>query len=156
MTPQKLLLAALVIALPAGASAQQTTGAAPAGTVNVQTESKQPYGSYLTDAHGRALYSFTADRKDKSICDDKCAQAWPPFTISGTPQPGTAVNRAKLDTIKRKDGKNQVTYNGMPLYYYAKDSGRGQTTGQDVKANGGQWYLVSPDGNKIEKETGKS
>ena len=37
------------------------------------------------------------------------------------------------EDIERKGGQTQVTYNGMPLYYYAKDQGPGTATGQDVQ-----------------------
>ena len=39
-----------------------------------------------------------------------------------------------------------VTYNKMPLYYYAKDTKAGDVVGQDV---GSVWYVVSPDGKII-------
>jgi plastocyanin len=47
----------------------------------------------------------------------------------------------------RKEGTTQVTYNGWPLYYYAKDQKAGDTTGQDV---GKVWYVLSPKGDKVE------
>ena len=48
----------------------------------------------------------------------------------------------ELGTITRDDGSLQVTYNGMPLYYYAKDMARGDTTGEGV---GDEWYTVAPE-----------
>jgi predicted lipoprotein with Yx(FWY)xxD motif len=47
----------------------------------------------------------------------------------------------KLETIKREDGKLQVTYNGMPLYLYAKDTKVGDATGNNV---GNVWAVVKP------------
>jgi len=35
----------------------------------------------------------------------------------------------------------QVTYNGIPLYYYSKDTKPGDTTGEGV---GGIWHVVKP------------
>jgi hypothetical protein len=47
-----------------------------------------------------------------------------------------------LATITRADdGKNQVTYNGIPLYYFAKDAKAGDINGQGIK---GVWFLVAP------------
>lgn len=40
----------------------------------------------------------------------------------------------------------QVTYNGWPLYYFARDKQAGDTTGQGV---GQVWYVVSPQGDQI-------
>jgi predicted lipoprotein with Yx(FWY)xxD motif len=53
---------------------------------------------------------------------------------------------SKFSTITRTDGTTQVTYNGWPLYYYAKDQQAGDTTGEGV---GSVWYLVSPTGDKV-------
>jgi len=48
----------------------------------------------------------------------------------------------ELGTIERTDGGRQVTYNGMPLYYWIQDSNPGDATGQAV---GDVWYVVHPD-----------
>jgi predicted lipoprotein with Yx(FWY)xxD motif len=55
----------------------------------------------------------------------------------------------------RSDGKDQVTYNGHPLYFFAEDNSSGDTKGQHVDAFGAEWYVVAPSGAAIEK-TAKS
>jgi predicted lipoprotein with Yx(FWY)xxD motif len=106
-------------------------------------------GQYLTDGNGRALYLFGKDKPDSSNCTDACAQAWPPFTAQGNPMAhSSTVDATKLATTRRPDGVTQVTYNRMPLYYFAKDSARGDIKGQDSKAFGAEWYLVQPSGEK--------
>jgi Secreted repeat of unknown function len=52
----------------------------------------------------------------------------------------------------RTGGTTEVTYHGHPLYYYAADSKPGDTNGQGVKAFGAEWYVLSPAGDKVEKE----
>ena len=47
----------------------------------------------------------------------------------------------QVGVITRADGTYQVTYNGIPLYFYDKDKNVGDTTGQGV---GGTWFVVSP------------
>ena len=130
--------------------------AADQGHMTVQTQQQEPYGQYLTDAQGRALYMFTADAADSSSCYDACANAWPPLTVQQGQQPqvGPNVQEAMLGTIERQNGETQVTYNGMPLYYYVKDQGSGQVQGQDVHGFDGEWYLVSPQGEQIEATAG--
>ena len=95
------------------------------------------------------LYMFTKDTKDTSNCYDKCAQAWPPLLQGDKP---TAEGRRRccllLGTTTRKDGTVQVTYAGMPLYYYFKDKAAGDTIGQDVNS---VWYVVAPDGTVVKK-----
>ena len=108
-------------------------------------------GEYLTDTEGRALYLFEKDAKDSSSCVGDCATAWPPVTSSAAPMAhNSAIDAAKLGTITRADGSKQVTYDGKPLYYFAKDQARGDIKGQDVKDFGGEWYLVKPSGGKQE------
>ena len=51
-----------------------------------------------------------------------------------------------IGTTKRKDGTTQLTYNGWPLYYFAKDKAAGDTVGQAV---GQVWWVVSTEGNPI-------
>jgi predicted lipoprotein with Yx(FWY)xxD motif len=47
---------------------------------------------------------------------------------------------ALLGTIIRDDGTVQVTYNDLPLYYFANDAKPGDTVGQNV---GGVWFVVT-------------
>ncbi len=61
-----------------------------------------------------------------------------------------------LATINRPNGSSQVTYNGWPLYRYAKDVKPEKVTGQGVKDFGGKWYLVSPLGQEIDREAPSS
>ncbi len=57
-----------------------------------------------------------------------------------------------LATIQRRDGQVQVTYGGWPLYYWMEDAQPGDTTGQDIEDAGGEWYLVTPSGEKVHAE----
>ncbi len=42
-----------------------------------------------------------------------------------------------------------MTYNHWPLYTYAGDSAAGQANGQNLNANGGKWYVISPSGTVV-------
>lgn len=137
-----------------------TEAAAPAGVENpVDTQPAvltlgrtQEHGEFIADAGGRALYLLEVDPQGNTTCYDACAEAWPPFlSPAGTPRAGAAgVQPGLIGTIQRRDGATQVTYGGRALYYYAKDQGPGQATGQDVTDQWGEWYLVTPQGNKLE------
>jgi len=117
----------------------------------VKTSSDSKNGRYLVDGSGRSLYLFEKDEKGESYCDSACAGTWPPYLSQGTPTAGdSSVKSDMLSTIRRKDGSQQVAYNGKPLYHYAKDSGAGSTKGQDIEEFGAEWYLVAPDGKKQE------
>ena len=57
---------------------------------------------------------------------------------------------SRISTIKGSGGKPQVTYNGHPLYYYAGDSPPGATKGQGLNQFGAEWYVIAPNGSKID------
>lgn len=143
---------AAVLAWPAAATLAQTTGAA-----KVEVEQSEEHGSYLTDADGRALYLFTTDQQGgdgtmaQSTCYDACADAWPPMLVDGEPEAGEQVDASLLGTFERDDGSSQVTYNGWPLYYFIQDQGPGEATGQDKHGFGGEWYLLTPEGQMVEE-----
>jgi predicted lipoprotein with Yx(FWY)xxD motif len=109
-----------------------------APTVNLRQDDQ--LGNILTDASGMTLYMFTKDEPNVSNCYADCATAWPPVMSADAPTGPNDVT-AGLGLTPRKDGSQQVTYNGMPLYYWFKDANPGDTTGQDV---GGVWYVVNP------------
>ena len=106
-------------------------------------------GSYLVGPSGKALYLFDADKSGKSACSGACAKVWPPLTTTSKPTAGGGAVSADLGTITRSDGTKQVTYKGHPLYYYAADTGPGQTTGQGSNNFGAKWWLVAPSGAAI-------
>ncbi len=119
------------------------------GGASVQVGKNDQLGSFLVDDKGMTLYLFTKDTPNTSNCYDKCAKSWPPLLTSGKAVSGDGVDASKLGTTTRKDGTTQVTYNGWPLYYFAKDKAAGDVNGQDV---GGVWFVISPAGDKVEAQ----
>jgi predicted lipoprotein with Yx(FWY)xxD motif len=106
-------------------------------------------GRILVNSQGRTLYLFKKDARGKSRCAGACAKFWPPLRASGKPTAGRGLSASKLGTIKRSDGKPQVTYNGHPLYTFQQDTRAGQTNGQGLTAFGASWFTLSPAGNQI-------
>lgn len=112
-----------------------------AGTV-VNMVKHPTLGNILVDGDGNTLYRFTADVVNTaSVCYDRCAVAWPPLLTDGNPVAGEGVNGNLLGVTTRKDGTQQVMYNGMPLYYFDKDLVAGDVNGQNV---GKVWFIVHP------------
>ena len=66
-------------------------------------------------------------------------KAWPPVPAT-TDMMFPAGNPGTLGAIDRPMARN-VTYNEIPLYYYAKATRPGDTNGQEV---GDVWYIVTP------------
>jgi predicted lipoprotein with Yx(FWY)xxD motif len=140
---------------PAGDKVESSAAAAPttapatsSGPANVMVGKSDALGSFLVDDKGMTLYLFTKDSPNTSNCYDKCATSWPPLLTTGNPMAGDGADASKFGTTTRKDGTTQVTYAGWPLYYYAKDTKAGDTTGQGV---GSVWYVISPAGEQITK-----
>ena len=150
-------VAAGLLAAACGTAAGSTTaGSAPAGTpasgsatATVIESHAGSAGSFLTNGSGRAVYLWAADSMNKSTCSGACAGAWPPVTTTGKVTVADGAKAADLGTITRSDGTKQVTYSGHPLYYFAGDSGPGQTNGQGSDSFGAKWWLVAPAGAKI-------
>ena len=104
------------------------------------------YGKVLFDGRGFVVYGFTRDH-GHSACYGACAKAWPPyFAPKGTLTVGAGLKRSLLGTVKRKNGRRQVTYAGKPLYFYVHDTKPGQILCQDVVEYGGRWLIVRPTG----------
>ncbi len=122
-------------------------GAAVQADAPVKLGKNDTLGSFLMDASGRALYLYTKDTLGTSNCYDACAQRWPPLITTGAPVAGDGAVQALLGATQRKDGSMQVTYNGWPLYYYAKDAKPGDTAGQNV---GKVWFVVTADGAAVQ------
>jgi len=106
-------------------------------------------GKILVDSRGRTLYVLSADSARKSTCFGACAQNWPPLRVSRKPTVGRGLKASKIGTIRRRDGKPQVTYNRHPLYRFVGDTRAGQTHGQGIVAFGGRWSVVSPAGRPV-------
>ena len=120
-------------------------------TVELNTAENAVIGTYVTDGAGRTLYRFDEDSADppKATCNGDCAEAWPPLLIKS---PGKifpkGINPKILGYVERADGTCQVTINGWPVYYFAKDAKPGDILGQGVK---GTWFAVDPKGGKTGK-----
>ena len=130
---------------PASQAPASASGGASAAAGAATVEAK-PVGSIGTvlvaSKNGMTVYTFTKDVKDsgKSACLTGCIDTWPALTVAAgaTPAGGTGVT-GKLGTITRDDGTLQVTYNGMPLYFFKNDKAPGDANG--VYTN---WEAVKP------------
>jgi predicted lipoprotein with Yx(FWY)xxD motif len=127
-------------------TATSTAAMTPTTEVSISV-STSSLGQILTGENGRTIYIFTQDTDETSTCYDSCARNWPPVLSLGTPQAGNDVDDQLLGTTTRSDGTTQVTYNGMPVYYFAGDQAAGDTNGQGI---GNVWYVLSPAGERIE------
>jgi predicted lipoprotein with Yx(FWY)xxD motif len=113
------------------------------------TAHSSTYGKTVFDGRGYVLYAFTRDH-GRSACYATCAKAWPPYLAPKSKlRVGSGLKRSLLGTVKRRNGRRQVTYAGRPLYYYVGDRRPGQILCQDVFEFGGRWLIFRPSGKLI-------
>jgi len=129
---------------PASEAPASAPASAAAGGATVMAKAVGSIGTVLVaGSNGMTVYTFTKDTKDSgtSACTDACLAKWPALTVAAgaTPGAGDGVT-GKLGTITRADdGTLQVTYNGLPLYFFSGDSAAGDANG--VYTN---WEAVKP------------
>lgn len=83
---------------------------------------------------GLALYVFDKDAGHKSVCNDQCADAWPPLSAPAASSVGDWT------AFSREDGTFQWSFKGKPVYTYSKDK-PGVSTGDGI---GGVWHKLKP------------
>ncbi len=111
-------------------AATPPSAAASTLTIGMATSSM---GTILVGPNGLTLYTHAGDTATTSACSGACATAWPPLTVTSGQQAALASGiTGTLATLTRSDGSVQVTFNGLPLYYWQGDKTAGDTTGQGV------------------------
>jgi len=105
------------------------------------------FGPMLFNSERQAIYLFDVETTDEPRCYGACAQAWPPVLAGDLVVAGPGVVSNLIGITQRRDGSTQVTYGGHPLYYYVNE-GPGEVLCHDVFLNGGNWYVVQPDGDR--------
>jgi predicted lipoprotein with Yx(FWY)xxD motif len=123
------------------------TVAPPASTQAVKGRVIGSLGTLMVAAsNDLTLYTFTNDvaGSGQSNCTGGCLTAWPALTIpAGSTPTGDATVTGELGTIIREDnGQTQVTYDGLPLYFFQGDEEPGDTTG--IYTNWEAVVLVAP------------
>jgi predicted lipoprotein with Yx(FWY)xxD motif len=100
-------------------------------------------GTVVVAGNGMTVYTFVNDVKDsgKSNCTGGCLTTWPAVTVpaGATPTAGAGVTGTLATFVRTDDGTTQVTYNGLPLYFFSGDAKPGD--GNGVYKN---WEAVAP------------
>lgn len=156
MTRSRLLVLVSAVALTLTAcgspgTAAQTEDSSPTSTTDGASEGvhigASEHGDILVGPDGNSLYVFTADSEGVSACTGACLESWPALSADAGVAPD--LDQTMFGSITRDDGQEQMTVNGMPLYYYAADSGPGDTAGQGLNDS---WFVVDPSGVKVSVE----
>jgi predicted lipoprotein with Yx(FWY)xxD motif len=139
-TPAATAVATKAASTPAAAATTAATkpSGTTAGSVKV---AESALGKILVDAAGFTLYTFKSDvaGNGKSAAEGLTA-AWPPLALSAAPADVTGATGAWA-LFERADGKPQITYKGLPLYYFVNDKAPGDTKGDKL---GDVWFVAVP------------
>lgn len=92
------------------------------------------FGGLLTDGNGRVVYVNELDSPNVSNCRG-CEAIWPAVYATGELSVDVSLDINNFGTMP----SGQVTFEEMPLYYYAQDVAPGDTNGDGI---GGIWSTV--------------
>ena len=142
-TPLGRVLAAAVLTVALSALAFASGATVDGGQTRplvATTENADLGKTVLVNRKGLTLYSLSVERRGRSICtDSECLSFWTPLTVKKGQKP-TGI--AGLATVKRPDGRTQVTYRGGPLYTFYLDRVRGDDGGEGFK-DVGIWHAAA-------------
>jgi predicted lipoprotein with Yx(FWY)xxD motif len=150
-TTRRLLGAATLLTL-AGCGGSAATGSAttsggagqastPSAAATVATATIGGQSLLVAASNHMTLYQFGKDAAGSgtSACTAACITRWPALTIPAGSSASAGSIGGTWGTIVRSDGGGtQVTYNGLPLYFFSGDSKPGDTNG-----NYPEWTPVS-------------
>jgi predicted lipoprotein with Yx(FWY)xxD motif len=140
--PKLMVVVVLTAALVAVFAAQSGTAMSRSKQLVVRTANNSTlHTKVLVNRMGLTLYSLSVEQRGRFICTDQsCLSLWKPLVV---PKGTTPTGALHLGTVRRPDGRIQVSYRGRPVYTFTEDRKAG-----DVKGNGfkdvGVWRPASP------------
>jgi predicted lipoprotein with Yx(FWY)xxD motif len=117
-------LVLLAVAAMAAAAVATTASAVRQDAKPVVVWKTKQFGKILATRGHLALYTWNREKDKKVHCTGQCEKVWPAITVPAGTMVAKHVAGAMgvFGTIKRPDGRTQVTFNGRPLYTYHEDS----------------------------------
>ena len=121
-----------------GNNTSTPTATSTPGAPVILVSTRPGVGSFLVDSRGMVLYINSKDSPGISTCSGSCTEIWPPLIVTDAPVAGKGV-AGLLGVLSRPDGRQQVTYDGWPLYYFSGDQKPGYASGDGY---GGVWFAA--------------
>jgi len=108
-------------------------------------------GTVLVNRSGKTIYSPQQEAHGKILCTGSCLTFWFPVPASaGAALRAPSGVTGALGTIRRPDGRTQLTYNGKPLYTFRLDQAPGQVHGNNFTDHFGStsftWRAITTSG----------
>jgi predicted lipoprotein with Yx(FWY)xxD motif len=94
---------------------------------------------------GVTVYVLSPETTRHLLCTQAngCFAVWPPVKIRRGSRPAKARGVGGRLGILRRNGFEQLTLNGQPLYTFAPDGGRrGAASGNGIHSFGGVWHVL--------------
>lgn len=139
--------AALLLLAACGGQAET---AAPPGNSPIGIRTVQGVGTVLADQMGMTLYVTDAEKDGSIKCVEDCAEFWPPLEAGADLPSSIDGITGKIGSVKRPDGKQQVTIDNRPLYMFADDKGAGTAKGNgfedDFMGTHFVWHAMTSNG----------
>ena len=124
-----------------------STAGAGAGLVSVASVDGR---DVLADSAGKTLYSAAVEKGGAIHCVAACTSFWKPVIASPADARQAADDLgADLSVLRRPDGEQQLTFDGMPLYTFTEE-GAGKLDGDgfvdDFRGTRFEWSAARTDG----------
>jgi predicted lipoprotein with Yx(FWY)xxD motif len=125
-----LLIGAAALGVTACGSTDDDAGASTAASSGGLVSVASVDGTdVLADSAGRTLYTADVEQGGKILCVEACTSFWAPVHASQAEAENAAGELdADLGVVKRPDGQQQLTFDGLPLYTFTEE-GAGQLDG---------------------------
>jgi predicted lipoprotein with Yx(FWY)xxD motif len=127
-----IVLVGLVLVVPAAAAKPQ----APVSSFVDPT-----FGRVLSRTDKQVLYYWQVEKKagGRVRCVGSCAKAWPPLVVKSAKQVSRKIAGLSgvFGTVRRPNGRLQVTRNKLPVYTYAHERPR-----QVLCDNVDGWFVI--------------
>jgi predicted lipoprotein with Yx(FWY)xxD motif len=133
---RSIFLSPLVIGAAAlGVAACGSSSSTPASSSNtssgtpIVSVAKVGGSDVLANSAGKTLYSAAVEKGGMIRCTGGCTSFWKPLTATSAQAKAASAKTGKsLGVVKRPDGTEQLTFDGMPLYSFATE-GAGKLQG---------------------------
>ncbi len=123
------------------------TAVAATTTTTVGSNNSPRYGRILASSNGHTLYYWCAGTSSRCT-SSYSAPSWPPLVAQGRllAAAHSGVNSHQLASRRLKNGVQQVTYYGQPVYLYRGDRKPCAVNGEDRVSGNGSFFVIMTSG----------
>jgi predicted lipoprotein with Yx(FWY)xxD motif len=162
MRPPRIILSTLLIgAATLGVVACGGSGGnAHASTAGIVSIAKVDGSNVLASSAGKTLYSAAVEKGGMIRCVGACTSFWAPVLGSSADAKTAALDlHANLGVVTRPDGKQQLAFDGQPLYTFAQEGShklQGDGFVDDFKGTHFKWAAARTSGSAVSSGSSES